>query len=392
MHTRVAFPRQTFTDPDRADPQHPQQISAFDISPDGTQVATGYDDGAIFLSPVTSASRSTASADGAKLSCKPHLATVTSLRFFPSSRVLLSAGADFGLHILPAEASPAPDATSANKEPLPFKPVRSLKGHTRSITSTAMISRGRNVLSAAKDGTVRLWDVGGGQQIRAMWSTRYVPVNAMSIGEKATFKLAATVDPDGENISGRSTPATLDPREVDTADKLAFCALQDGQFEIFDLTSKASVFRSASPSADGSATKSPALSAISYSPSANLLATGSVKGILTIYDTRNLSSALTSFTRNAASIESLAFVVPSSLKFLRAHSSDVSAPHDGELGLAIASEDGLPYIAEVRPEGPGVVAELVGGDCEAIRIVRVCTSDDGGEIWTAGDDGVIRKY
>ncbi|KZT25945.1 WD40 repeat-like protein [Neolentinus lepideus HHB14362 ss-1] len=375
--TRLIFPRQSMSDPDRADPRHPQQITAIDVSPDGTQIATGYNDGTILLSPVTSLSQPSASTNSAKLSCQPHLTTVTSLRFFPSSRVLLSAGADFTLHILPAEAAAGQDA---NTERPAFKPVRTLKAHTRSITSTAMVSRGRNILSSAKDGTIRLWDVSGGQQIRAMWSTRYVPVNDMSIGEKVEFQASATADPDGESES-TPKPITLDAREVDTAGNVVFCALQDGEFEAFDLATKNSVFHSSS---NTSGKKFP-LTAISYSSTSNFLATGSSKGIVTVYDTRNLSSPLTSFTRNGSSIESLAFVVPSSLKF------SGSSTQDGELGLAIATEDGLPYIAEVRPEGPGVVAELVGGDCEAVRAVRV-RSEDAGEVWTAGDDGIVRKY
>ncbi|TFK50371.1 WD40 repeat-like protein [Heliocybe sulcata] len=375
--TRIAFPRQTFSDPDRADPHHPQQISAFDVSPDGTQIATGYNDGTIFLSPATSVSRTSANADSAKLSCKPHLTTVTSLQFFPSSRVLLSAGADFMLHILPAEAA---DGESATSDAPSFKPVRTLKAHTRYITSTAMVSRGRNVLSSAKDSTVRLWDVSGGQQIRAMWSSRFVPINSMAVGEKAEFQAVATVDPDGENESPPK-PAQLDPREVDTVGKVVFCALQDGEFEAFDLSTKNSVFHSSS---EGTG-KRPPLTSIAYSPTSNLLATGSSRGVITVYDTRNLSSPVTSFTRNGSSIESLAFVVPSSLKF------SGSGTQEGELGLAIGTEDGLPYVTEVRPEGPEVVAELVGGDCEAVRVVRV-RGEGGGEVWTAGDDGIVRKY
>lgn len=43
---------------------------------------------------------------------------------------------------------------------------RKLKGHSRSVTDTAILERGKNVVSCAKDGTVRLWDVGAGKQIR----------------------------------------------------------------------------------------------------------------------------------------------------------------------------------------------------------------------------------
>jgi proteasomal ATPase-associated factor 1 len=49
----------------------------------------------------------------------------------------------------------------------------------------------------------------------------------------------------------------------------------------------------------------------------------------------------------------------------------------------------LPYVASIRPEGPAVLSELVGSDCEATRVVRVSSA---GDIWTAGDDGIVRRY
>jgi len=65
----------------------------------------------------------------------------------------------------------------------------------------------------------------------------------------------------------------------------------------------------------------------------------------------------------------------------------------------VVTDDGLPFVARIRridaKEGSGssadveVEAELIGGDCDAVRVVR--TREDG-EIWTAGDDGVVRVY
>ena len=114
----------------------PTQITAFDISPDGSQIATGYDDGTVIFE-----STSTHTKKFQNTTPNIHAAYVSSLRFFPSSRVLLTAGADFTLNILPAEQV---DTV------VPVSPVRTLKGHTRAITDTAIVSKGRNVLSSAK--------------------------------------------------------------------------------------------------------------------------------------------------------------------------------------------------------------------------------------------------
>lgn len=275
---------------------------------------------------------------------------LTSLSFFPSSRVLLTAGADFTLTILPA------DPAAAEPSSLAPNPARILKGHSRAITSTAIISRGRNVLSAAKDGTLRLWDSSSGTQIRMMGTGKgkYTPINAMLVGDRANIDTGATVTVDG------SVPR--DEREVDTAEKLVFCALQDGSFEVFDLGSKLSIFQSQPTHAGG-------LTAIAYTSSQSLLATGSSQGLITVYSTATSlsSSPLCSFARNGASIEALAF---------------------NSAGLVVATDDGLPFIVSVGTGSPMVESELVGGDCDGVRVVRTQER----RIWTAGDDGVVRVY
>lgn len=255
-----------------------------------------------------------------------------------------------------------PDASSNNAV---TKPARTFKAHSRVITDTAIVSRGRNVLSCAKDGTVRLWDVGGGKQIKVMGSSGYSPIMKMALGAKSSEWRMASGSGDDR--------AHIDEREVDTGDKLLFCALQDGTFEAFDMGTKASAFHS-----EKGENASGALTSISYSTSHNLLSMGSIHGVVTVYDTRRLSAPLATFSRNGASIEDLAFV------------SDSKGPDSSAVGIAIATEDGLPYIAGIRPDGgPRVDAELVGVDCEAVRVIRV---DPTGGIWTAGDDGVVRLY
>ncbi len=257
--------------------------------------------------------------------------------------------------MLPAEP---PTASTGSVEP-----VRKLTGHTRAITSTQIIARGRNVLSSSKDGTIRLWDVGSGQQIKVMaaGSGKFSPVLALDCGVKGSgWSLKPN---DGEQAANETS---LDPREVETSDKVAWCGLQDGSFEAFDLGSKRSVCRS-------SASAYP-INAIAYSDAEHLLATASTKGVLSVYDTRSLSTRITSFSRNTASIESV--------QFIRSHS---------RVGLVIGTEDGLPYVAGLEPEGPKVLAELVGVDCDGVRGVKV-GGDNGDQVWTAGDDGVLRMY
>lgn len=70
---------------------------------------------------------------------------VNCCRFFPSGLVVLSGGMDAQLKIWSAE-----DASC----------VVTFKGHKGGILDTAIVDRGRNVLSGSRDGTARLWDCG----------------------------------------------------------------------------------------------------------------------------------------------------------------------------------------------------------------------------------------
>lgn len=350
--TRVTVPSRTYPSPKtNSDPRVPAKITAFDVSPDGSQIATGYDDGTVILE-----STSVPTKKFQNVTPRIHVSYVSSLRFFPSSRVLLTAGADFTLHVLSAEQAEA----SA-----PVSPVRSMKGHSRVVTDTAIVSKGRNVISSAKDGTIRLWDVSSGKSIKTLGSMGWAGVNAISLGETGNSAFGRP-HPDGEDPMDLTsqTNAFVDPREVETAGKVVFAALQNGSFEVFDLGTKNSVHNYE--------VGRRSLNAISYSAAHGLLVTGSADGVVTLFDTRQLSAPLTSFARSRASIEGLG---------VRGSTAETE--------VVIVTEDGLPCIAGVRPDGPHVRNELIGSNCDAVRAVRVA---ENGSIWTAGDDGMVRKY
>lgn len=206
-----------------------------------------------------------------------------------------------------------------------------------------------------------------GKSIKTLDSVGWTGINAISLGETGNSDVFVQPHPDGEDHptgSALQTSTFIDPREVETTGKVVFAALQNGSFEAFDLGTKNSVHKYD--------VGKRALSAISYSSANDLLVTGSTDGVVTVFDTRQLSTPLTSFARNRASIEGLG---------IRGDTAGTE--------VVIVTEDGLPYVAGVRPDGPQVHTELVGSDCDAVRVVRI-TED--GAIWIAGDDGAVRKY
>ncbi|KDQ18802.1 hypothetical protein BOTBODRAFT_476482 [Botryobasidium botryosum FD-172 SS1] len=331
------------------DPQPPKDstaITAFDVSPDCTLLATGHSAGTLTLSSAV------VSSNIPPRKSKPHLSTILSLRFFPSSRVLLSASADFSLAVISADLE-------STLEPLSV--VRMLKGHSKGVTGSEIVERGRNVLSCSRDGTVKLWDVGGGQTIRTMGVDKYSAINGISIGDTISNWSAPPVSQPSDNEE-QPVPATLDEREVGTSSKLLFCALQSGRFQALELGTKLPIYLSPS------STTGP-LQCIAYSSQHSRLATGSSTGVVTLYDIRSLSSPLYTFRRNTASIEDLVFTPTGQ--------------------IVVATDDGLPYRADVPTGAPRVIEELVGGNCDAVRAIAVGMNDD---VWTAWDDGLIRRY
>lgn len=166
--------------------------------------------------------------------------------------------------------------------------------------------------------------------------------------------------------------------EVGTQYKVLCCALQSGRFTILDLTTKSTIF-----TATASAPSSP-LHAIAYKADRHLLATGSAHGVISIYDTRALGvgkAPLVQCQRNGACVEDLAFV-------------EGDSESGSRVSLAVATVDGLPFRlglgigGDAEPLSPYVMEELVGLDCDPVRVVRV----RGNDMWIAGDDGVVRKY
>ncbi|CAI4062034.1 Rpn14p SKDI_07G2510 [Saccharomyces kudriavzevii IFO 1802] len=74
-----------------------------------------------------------------------HAGEISTIKFFPSGEALISGSQDMRLKIWSVKDGSNP---------------RTLIGHRAKITDIAIIDRGRNVLSASLDGSIRLWECG----------------------------------------------------------------------------------------------------------------------------------------------------------------------------------------------------------------------------------------
>jgi proteasomal ATPase-associated factor 1 len=303
-----------------------------------------------------------------------------------------------------------------------LRTVRTLTAHTAAVTGVAIVDRGRNVLSASKDGTVRLWDVGGIKEIALRrWST--------GAGAVAALCLDAGEGWPGYDSSWRGEgnsqilPAA---GEVGTENKLVFAGLQDGRVEGYDLRSKRSAF-SFSPRKSGrgqvatsntaAAAAAAAIDSIAFAPDASMLAVGARSGILRWWDVRSCGQGegppLCEFKRNGAGIESLGWIPGEWARSSTPLPSTTTSRGEEEESLArglphlvIGTADGLPWRAGLTPDARVVVVEeYVGYECgDGVRATRWCPGGGGGGgrsgghealgrgVWCAGDDGLVRLY
>lgn len=128
-----------------------------------------------------------------------HVVNVYKCKFFPSGIVVLSGGADMQLKIWCAKTG--------------INPV-TLVGHKAAINDFCIVDRGRNIISASKDGTARLWDCGKSECLGVIFQSSDV-LNCCSIGVKADIVT------DGREV-------TVSEREIGTKDKLLLIGSEEG--------------------------------------------------------------------------------------------------------------------------------------------------------------------
>ncbi|KAF9208822.1 hypothetical protein BGZ49_007378 [Haplosporangium sp. Z 27] len=138
-----------------------------------------------------------------------------------------------------------------------------MKGHVKPISDTAIIDRGRNIVSSSNDGSVKLWEVASGATIRTL-SQYDSKVNAIALDAWQT------------NQDLRIVP---DSREVGTEGKLVIAATEGGVLYGLDVRASEEVFQRKSYNTTP-------LRACVFSAHNSLIATGTSEGVVELFDIR----------------------------------------------------------------------------------------------------------
>lgn len=127
------------------------------------------------------------------------LAPVNQAIFNKDATEIITADADNTLRLWPVK-KPEPkkddkkDKKDDKKKPEAEKPIRELKGHSKPVTSVALIlPQGSMVVSGSEDGTVRTWTLSNGRATRTM--NHGAPVTAVAVN--ADGKLVASAGANG---------------------------------------------------------------------------------------------------------------------------------------------------------------------------------------------------
>ncbi|XP_043929327.1 proteasomal ATPase-associated factor 1 isoform X2 [Protopterus annectens] len=255
-----------------------------------------------------------------------HMLEVNCCRFFPSGLVVLSGGIDTLLKIWTVENGSC---------------AATLKGHKGGILDTAVVEKGRHVVSSSRDGTARLWDCLASTCLTVVADCE-TPVNGIAVG---------TAD---SRIDLGSPNQSSSLQEAGTEGKIMLLAREDRTLQGVALQNKSPVFVF-----NGSS----AFNCCTFLSNSYVVA-GTQDGDIYYLDMRNTCSPLQTFHRSGAPVLS---VIPF------------------KDGFMASQGDGSCFLIQHDLDH---VIELTEPDCDPVYKVAIWEKT----VYTCCRDGVVRKY
>ena len=234
------------------------------FSPDGTRLASGFQDGTVRLWEVATQTE-VGTLEG-------HTDRVTSVAFSPDGRLLASAGGGGDRTVILWDA-----ATQAQ--------VATLRGHTSGVRSVAFSSPDGATLASAGgwDRTVRLWDVATHEEVATL-EEHGGPVHSVTFSRDGTLVSGAadgTVllrDVETGNAAGLSGHGSLSSMALSPDGVLLASGHQDGPVRLWDAATRTPI------ATLGGHTS--AIGSVSFSPDGALLASGSWDRTVKLWEVR----------------------------------------------------------------------------------------------------------
>ncbi|XP_078485958.1 proteasomal ATPase-associated factor 1-like isoform X2 [Ciona intestinalis] len=281
-----------------------------------------------------------------------HVGEVNCCNFFPSGMVVMSGGMDTQVKVWSAE-----DGTCA----------RTLNGsHKCGILSLAGVGRGRNIVSASRDGSLKLWEC----------SSASCVANLLEGKSEINFCCVTEISDDletlllqGEEINN-AMPGNL---EFDTEHKVATACCENGDIIGVSILKRSILFELKLQSA---------VNCCCYLDD-SVLVVGSHDGTIVVFDIKDTSHPLAKKQICGSPVLSLSNS--------NQDSSFWASFGDGRCSL-LKMTSSLPQggaNGDNNRPNIKIVYELTGPDCDPVYKVSVTKTN---WVFTASRDGVVRKY